>query len=195
LYIKLKPKLRWLPVVMAVVVFLIIGLPGCNKTTESTLTQEVSNNRIILATTRVAVSGMAEALKGVTGDSQRSEFIRKYVAPIRFYDDDSGYFFVYDYTCKNIAIAVFSELQGKDLIDYQDSHGKYPIREMAAAAKKGGGFVEYYWPHPLTKADMRKISYVKSIPGTEYSWVQVITLKLLHNNLVDGIGIVQWALA
>ena len=157
-----KLKVSWF--IAAIVALLIVVLAGCAKTEDS----KVTNNQVIVAATRVAATGLGEALKDIGGESKRIDFVRQYVNAIRFMDDDSGYFFVYDYNCKNIAIAVFSDLQGQDLINKQDSHGKYFVREFVETAKKGGGFVEYYWPHTLTKVDMLKISYIMPIPGTEY---------------------------
>jgi signal transduction histidine kinase len=158
-----KFKLFWF--MAAIITLAVLALAGCAKSEDSAVN---TNNQVILAATRVAATGLGEALKDVSGESQRVDFVRQYVNAIRFMDDDSGYFFVYDSNCKNIAIAVFSELQGQDLFNKQDSHGKYFAREFVATAKKGGGFVEYYWPHPLTRVDMLKISYIAPIPGTDY---------------------------
>jgi signal transduction histidine kinase len=142
-------------------------LAGCSNT-DSKISREDSNNQVIMAATRVTATGLGEALKNISGDTQRTDFIRQFIAPIRFMSDDSGYFFIYDYNYNNIAIAVFSDLQGKNLKDLKDSHGKYFIQAFVETAKKGGGFVEYYWPQTTTKVDMRKIGYVMPIPGTEY---------------------------
>jgi signal transduction histidine kinase len=161
-------KLKLLSVVVAAVALAVTLLAGCGKTAVSTLTQEDSDKQVIVAATRVAATGLGEALKNISGDSQRKDFIRNYIDPIRFMDDDSGYFFVYDYSYNNIAIGVFSDLQGQNLKDLKDSRGKYFIQEFAQTAKKGGGFVEYYWPHTVTKVDMRKISYISPIPGSDY---------------------------
>jgi signal transduction histidine kinase len=158
-------KLSWF--MAAIITLPVLALAGCSKTDDSKVNTE-TNNQVIVAATRVAATGLGEALKDISGESQRVDFVRRYVNALRFMDDDSGYFFVYDSNSKNIAIAVFSELQGQDLFNKQDSHGKYFAREFVATAKKGGGFVEYYWPHPLTKVDMLKISYIAPIPGTDY---------------------------
>jgi signal transduction histidine kinase len=41
---------------------------------------------------------------------------------------------------------------------------------LSAAAKNGGGFVEYYWVNPsaTTKDEQKKIGYVEPIPETNY---------------------------
>lgn len=112
--------------------------------------------------------GLGEMLKGVKIEKERIDIIRKFIDPIRFYTDGSGYFYVYDSNCVNIAHATQKELQGKNLRDYKDGKGKFVIRELSAAAKNGGGFVEYYWVKPGSGAEVRKLGYVEPIPGTDY---------------------------
>ena len=94
--------------------------------------------------------------------------IRAFIAPIRFYPDKSGYFYVYDFNCINIAHATQKNLPGKNLKNHQDTRKNFVIRELCAAAKKGGGFVEYYWVKPGEKGEHRKLGYVEAIPNTPY---------------------------
>lgn len=113
-------------------------------------------------------AGLAELLKGVKSKNEGIELIRTFISPIRFYGDNSGYFYVYDYAGINIAHAVQKELQGRDLKDHKDTKGKFVIRELSAAAKNGGGFVEYYWSKAGAPGELMKIGYVEPIPGTGY---------------------------
>jgi signal transduction histidine kinase len=113
-------------------------------------------------------AGLGEVLKGVKTEKERVDLIRSFIDPIRFYSDKSGYFYVYDFSCLNIAHATQKDLQGKNLYDYKDGKGKFVIRELSAAAKKGGSFVEYYWVKPDSKNEVKKIGYVEPIPGTNY---------------------------
>jgi len=112
--------------------------------------------------------GLGETLKNVRSEKERVDMIRSFVGPIRFYADQSGYFYVYDYICLNIAHGTQKNLQGKNLYDHKDVKGKCVIRELSAAAKKGGGFVEFYWIKPGAKAEFKKLGYVEPIPGTDY---------------------------
>lgn len=112
--------------------------------------------------------GLGALLQGQSDAQAGVELIRKFVAPIRFYPDNSGYFYVYDTNCVNIAHATQPDLQGKNLFDHQDTKGKYVIRALAEAAKKGGGFVDFYWVKPGDKGEHKKIGYVEPIPGTNY---------------------------
>ncbi|PKN51696.1 MAG: C50 carotenoid epsilon cyclase [Deltaproteobacteria bacterium HGW-Deltaproteobacteria-13] len=112
--------------------------------------------------------GLGNILKDVKGEEKRIALIRAFVGPIRFYPDNSGYFYVYDFQCVNIAHATQKDLQGKNLYDHKDAKGKYVIRELSAAAKKGGGFVEFYWLKPGAKGEQKKLGYVEPVPGTKY---------------------------
>jgi cytochrome c len=54
------------------------------------------------------------------------------------------------------------EIEGKNLIDWQDSKGKKIVSEFVRVAKtKGSGWVDYYWPKPGEQKPSKKISYVK----------------------------------
>jgi signal transduction histidine kinase len=152
---------------LTIILVLAVFLAACSQT-GTTLSNEESNNRMAKATTHVAAVGLGETLKGVMDENLRIDLIQKFIDPIRFFDDQTGYFYVYNYNCINIAHAVDKTLVGKDLTQYKDTKGKFVIQELSAAAKKGGGFVEYYWPHPQTKQEVRKIGYVEPIPDTDY---------------------------
>ena len=113
-------------------------------------------------------SGLSEVLKDVKTEDKRIALIRAFISPMRFYRDNSGYFYAYDFNGVNIVLATQKDLQGKNLYDHKDAKGKYVIRELIAAAKKGGGFVEYYWLKPGVKDEQKKLGYVEGIPGTNY---------------------------
>ncbi|HNY49221.1 MAG TPA: cache domain-containing protein [Smithella sp.] len=112
--------------------------------------------------------GLGEILKEVKAEDKRIALIRNFISPIRFYPDKSGYFYVYNSKNMNIAHATQKDLQGKDLNDHKDVKGKFVIRELNEAAKKGGGFVEFYWVKPGVQGEQKKMGYVEPIPGTDY---------------------------
>jgi signal transduction histidine kinase len=126
------------------------------------------------ATAQAVVHSAAVGLGGVLAryqdETERIQIIRDYIENVRFYPDQSGYFYVYDYNCVNIAHATQKNLVGQNLYNYQDSRGNYVIRLLSAAAQNGGGFVEYYWvnPNDISGAEQQKIGYVEPIPGTDY---------------------------
>jgi signal transduction histidine kinase len=124
--------------------------------------------QIMTAVVHASALGLSEVLKKYKTESERTDFIRTYINKIRFYPDQTGYFFVYNLDGVNIALPNPNEWQGKNLYDHKDSHGKYAIREIAAAAKKGGDFVEYYWAKPGAAGEQKKLGYAETIPGTNY---------------------------
>lgn len=103
-----------------------------------------------------------------TGSNQEeiTEAIVKNNTPIRF--GEAGYFFIYDYEGNTISLPPDREVEGTNRWDLQDTKGKYLIRELAEAAKEGGGFVEYYYENPNTGEDELKYGYVEPIEGTDY---------------------------
>jgi signal transduction histidine kinase len=154
---------------MVILAVITLGLTSCGSANVSTmLSNEDSNNRVAVATVHVAAIGLSEILKNATDENLRLETIRLFVEPIRFFDDQSGYFYVYYYNCICIANGGDKNLAGKDLSNHQDMKGKFVIRELSTIARNGGGFMDGYWPHPGTKQEQRKIGYVEPIPGTDY---------------------------
>jgi len=141
------------------------------KSGQGKVAQEISLDtykQIMVAVVHASAVGLGEVLKNYKTRAEQTELIRSYANKIRFFPDQTGYFFVYDYDCLNIALPNPIEWQGKNLYDLKDSDGKYQIRELSAAAKKGGGFVEYRWLKPGSTEHRKKISYAEPIPGTQY---------------------------
>ncbi|WP_338844740.1 cache domain-containing protein [Massilia sp. W12] len=60
------------------------------------------------------------------------------------------------------------KLRGKSMINLKDQNGVEFIKLMVEQCKaKGDGHVDYVWPHPETKALMKKRSFTIRIPGKE----------------------------
>jgi signal transduction histidine kinase len=157
----------WILTAVCLAGFIALAMyPGPAQTAERT-GMECYKETARTITHGIAV-GLGGILKTAKGEKDRIELIRAFIDPIRFYSDQSGYFYVYDFTCVNIAHATQKDLVSKNLSDYTDGRGKYVIRELSAAAKKGGGFVEYYWVKPGVKGEVKKLGYVEPIPGTDY---------------------------
>ena len=155
-------------IVMLVLVALTVGAVGCGSKTAGGDETLAWNKKIASTVTHAAALGLGGILKGVTDPQQKIAMMREYIDPVRFYDDSSGYFYVYDSACVNVAHATQKDIVGTSLYDYKDTKGKYVIRELLAAAKAGGGFVEYYWIKPGEQDEKAKLGYVEPIPGTDY---------------------------
>ena len=123
--------------------------------------------KLAVASDSLAFS-IAEAIKDEADPAKKIELIRKMVDPIRFEDDKSGYYFVYENTT-NVALPIRKESQGKDLAETKDKNGIFFVRDLMSKAKVGGGFVEYIFPKP-NQGDQPKLAYAKMIPGTNM-WI------------------------
>lgn len=125
---------------------------------------------VVMQTTRSFAEGIGGVFEDYYSDStERVEFCRKLIDHVRFFDDQSGYFFIYDFDCVNVAHGTQKDLQGQDLYNYQDSHGNYVIRDLVAIAEEfGEGFYEYWWNNPNTGKEEPKIAWIKKIPGIDY---------------------------
>ena len=126
------------------------------------------NKKIAKAVVHTHAVMLGEVGKDFDTEEERIDFIRTAIDSVRFYDDQSGYFYVYNYDCVNIAHATQKDLVGQNLYDYTDCKGKYVIRELSAAAAVGGGFVEYYWIKPGSSGEKLKLGYVEPIPQSDY---------------------------
>ncbi|MDP2303505.1 MAG: cache domain-containing protein [Ignavibacteria bacterium] len=149
----------------------LITLSGCTKN-ESVSAPEIDNlswnKQIAAAYVHSYATAIGEAALKLSNDSTLIDFIRKSINPISFYADSSGYFYVYDYNCVNIAHARQKDIEGQNLYDYTDTKGKYVVRELAVKAQSGGGYVEFYWIKPGETGEKKKLGYVEPIPNTNY---------------------------
>lgn len=78
--------------------------------------------------------------------------------------DRDLYLFVFDMSGKTLAHGANPKLLGKNLIDMKDIDGKPLIKDFLELANaKGKGWVDYKWPHPVTKEYLPKSSYIEKI--------------------------------
>ena len=152
---------------------LLAILSGACKEKESSGHSEeelmlATNKKTAIAVVHASAVGIGEILRTIPDSATKVKVIRVYIDSIRFYDDKSGYFYVYNYQCINIAHGMQKNLQGKNLYNYQDVKGKYVIRALSEAAGKGGGFVDFYWIKPGETGEKLKIGYVEPIYGTNF---------------------------
>ncbi|QKJ22454.1 cache domain-containing protein [Poseidonibacter lekithochrous] len=90
--------------------------------------------------------------------------IKTTIKDIRF-NSGRGYFFVYDKNAITQIHSLLPALEGKNLIDYQDSKGTFVLRESLELLKnKDESYQEWYWrKSPEDMTDYRKIGFVKNI--------------------------------
>lgn len=75
------------------------------------------------------------------------------------------YVLVFDGSGVNRAHGANDKLVGKDMIGLKDANGVLIIKGLIAIAAKGGGWLDYDWPDPVTKKLMVKSTYASPLPG------------------------------
>lgn len=101
-------------------------------------------------------------------------------AALRLFHDPTGpfiakdsYIFVYDMNGVNLALPPFPNLEGRNLFDLKDTHGKLIMHEMLHVVKtKGSGWIEYMWPKPGESVSTEKSAYVSKAKMGD-KWVLV----------------------
>jgi methyl-accepting chemotaxis protein len=141
------------------------------RTYSITQTQEIMLNgqkeKLKVATHSMAVS-LGSLIANESSQEKKIIFLREAVDKVRFEDDESGYFFIYEGTV-NVALPIKKEREGKDLADIKDINGVYYVKELAKLANQGGGFVTWIFTKP-GKGDVPKLGYSELIPGTNI-WI------------------------
>ncbi len=84
-----------------------------------------------------------------------------------------AYIFVFDSNGADLVNPGFPNLEGRNLMDLKDTHGKQLIREMFTVVKtSGSGWVDYMWPKPGESVSTQKSAYVSKVK-MEGQWVLV----------------------
>lgn len=123
--------------------------------------------KVMVATHSMAVA-LGTSVSDAESEADAREILRRAVADIRFEEDESGYFFIYEGTTV-VTVAPSPQLEGQDLGDTTDPDGVFYVRELAEAARSGGGFVNYVFEKPGAGIQP-KVSYAEMIPGTDF-WI------------------------
>lgn len=79
-----------------------------------------------------------------------------------------GYFFVYDLEGNSLMHPRQPELVGRNLWSLKDPAGAHTIQRLIAAARAGGGFVEYTWEKPSLQQTAPKLGYVIALPRWDW---------------------------
>lgn len=102
---------------------------------------------------------------GAMPEEDLRKIILDALRPIRF-NNGRGYYFATRLDGVELLFADRPELEGKLLIDVQDTGGAYVIRDMIDLVRRhGGGYYEYLWTKPNERGgDFRKIAYISYFP-------------------------------
>ncbi|CAB1081372.1 diguanylate cyclase/phosphodiesterase (GGDEF & EAL domains) with PAS/PAC sensor(s) [Olavius algarvensis Delta 1 endosymbiont] len=100
--------------------------------------------------------------RGTKTPAELKKIIKDALRPIR-YNKQRGYYFITRFDGVEILFADRPEMEGKNLIDMQDTRGKFVIRDMIAITRESGeGFYRYTWTKPhQTGIDFPKIAFIK----------------------------------
>lgn len=84
-----------------------------------------------------------------------------------------AYIFVVDSTGVEFVNPAFPNLEGRNLLDLKDTHGKLLVREMLKTIHdNGSGWVDYMWPKPGESISTQKSTYVSKARMGD-TWVMV----------------------
>ncbi|MBN1664516.1 MAG: cache domain-containing protein [Deltaproteobacteria bacterium] len=161
---KLKAKrMLWMNLICSTVLMalLLSACPSATAESSGTCAREV-----LKAVVHSSGLSLSELLKSVPDENERTDLIRRFVRPVRFFPDGSGYIYVYTLDGVVVGHGGMQNLEGNNLIDHQDARGFYDVRKAIATAKQGGGFFEHYWQKPGQKGEFRKVTYVEPLSGT-----------------------------
>jgi len=118
--------------------------------------------------TEVEIQEIERQIRSISELDQKIEKIREIVHDVRFFDDKSGYFFVYDFNGVTIALPPAPDKHGENRYDLQDSNGDYIVRNLGNAARTGDGYTIYYYPKPGATEPSPKLAYTSTIEGTNF---------------------------
>ncbi len=109
-----------------------------------------------------------ESGRGHISAEQAMTAAKEVVRHLRY--EGKEYFWIHDINVRMVMHPMKTELEGKDLSDFSDIHGKKLFVCMTDICKKqGAGFTDYYWPKPGETVPAPKISYTRLFP--EWGWI------------------------
>ena len=106
--------------------------------------------------------------KNGSSDDEIKQALKDSIKNVRFFEDNSGYVFIYSYDGTCIALPTKPSLEGKNLNHLKDTNGVYIVQELIKAAQKGGAIVKYLWPKGSEKEPQPKFAY--GIDFKPYQW-------------------------
>ncbi|NCB54679.1 MAG: HAMP domain-containing protein, partial [Epsilonproteobacteria bacterium] len=109
----------------------------------------------------------SQKAKGISDEKIKEAILEKLNDP-RFFNDKSGYFFVYQQDGTNVLLPTNKTLEGKNLIGLKDSKGVPFVQELIHAAQRGGGLVKYEFPKSKDGQPLLKFAY--AMPFEPYNW-------------------------
>ena len=115
----------------------------------------------VLEAHRIATH-LYDQYKGKKSRAEIEDLVREALRPISFLNG-RGYYFATRLDGMEMLCATCQQLEQRNLIDLQDKHGAFVIRDMAAIVRKQGeGYYRYTWSKPGAPGPQYdKIAYIK----------------------------------
>jgi len=146
----------------------VVDLISYEKTQSEILTREKIKSRVYEAYS--ITQNIYQQNKTIKSKAEIQQMILDVLRSIRF-ENETGYYFAIRMDGMVMLNTNKPELEGKNLLGLQDTHGKSFIKEMIKIGRQSGeGFDEYYWVKPGVEGnDFKKISFIKIFKP--YSWI------------------------
>ncbi len=92
------------------------------------------------------------------------------IGSIRYGENNSGYFFIYNSKGVCILDPIKPQKIGKNFFDLKDKKGNFLIQDLIKTAEKNetGGFFKYYFPKPGSEEPLPKLSFGRQLK--EWDW-------------------------
>ncbi len=177
---KIKWKIILLPVIAIVGTAALVSIIAyVNATIENDIVlpkfeKEIINSekeklKSLVQAEANAASLLVENMTGKTEEDIKNALIQQ-TDKVTFFDDNTGYFFIYDMDGNRINVpGVKGEAKTSgNYLTLKDVNGLEMVKALRDAAKKGGDFVEYWFPKKGASEPSPKLSYALPITGTNY---------------------------
>lgn len=164
---KLSHRLMLL-VMLTALPFVAINVWTLLQAKDSLLEQKKLKTRHVVETAHSLLGVYAAQVdEGVLSEAEAQTQAMNAVKRLRY--EDKEYFWINDMQVQMVMHPYKPQLDGTDLSNLKDPTGKKPFVEFVAAARDGGGFVDYMWPKPGADDPVAKVSYVKKFEP--WQWV------------------------
>lgn len=175
---QVKPLFRFflkiiLPSLLAVLLFVItlfwIVIPRVENAImdrKREMIQELTNSA-----SSILAKYHKDELEGILSREEAQQTAISRIQYLRYGDENKDYFWITDMHPTMIMHPYIPDLNGKDLTNYEDSHGKKLFVEFAEVVNRDGqGFVDYMWQWKDDSTHIvPKLSYVKGFEP--WGWI------------------------
>ncbi len=122
---------------------------------------------------RIVLTFMKKNYERLKKEGLSDENIKKslieHLRPIRFFNDNSGYIFIYKPDGTNVLLPTAPKREGTNLMSVKDKNGVYFVKELIERGKNGGGITRFIFPKKAGTPPLPKIGYTNLF--APYNWI------------------------